>query len=72
VASVQTSLFRMPQMGYKMKRRRYIDPVVIEEREEYMKKMSEYRKWHRAEYEKMQEAVDHSIFEPDPNKHSPV
>lgn len=59
-------------MGFMHRKRRYIDPEVIREREEYIKKMSEYRKWHRAEYEKLQEAANRAIFEPDLHKHSPV
>lgn len=47
-------LFHVPTMGYKVKRPRYVDPDIIQERNEFQKKLSEYRKAHKAEYERVQ------------------
>ena len=52
----------MPQMGFKVKKRRYIDQDILEERKEFKKKMSQYRKWHEEEYAKIQARVDNIDF----------
>jgi hypothetical protein len=66
------TLFHIPQMFLRVKRRRYIDPDVIAEREEYQRKMTEYRKWNKAEYEKVLAEVNKKYYDPESEELPPV
>lgn len=66
------TLFHIPQMFLRVKRRRYIDPDVIAEREEHQRKMTEYRKWHKDEYEKVLAEVNKKYYNPESDELTPV
>ena len=59
------NLFSLPKMSFGVKRWRHIDPDVLAERREYYRQVSEYRKRHKEEYERVQAEADHRYYNPD-------